>query len=74
MFKDTESFVFMDGAKLLKHKYLKKLMQIDNNYYEKLGTGKLIHIINSGTLTWAHLLRDLLAQGVNSIFTIVLSF
>lgn len=34
------------------HRYITKLIVIDGNYYEKLGTGKMIAVLNTGAKTW----------------------
>lgn len=54
--------------------YMKKYIEIDNNFIETVGTGKAIAIISKWTKTWASLIENVIMQWTNTLiwFTFVL--
>lgn len=47
--------------------YVKKMLLIDNNYIESIGTGKLISIMSNGIKRWTELLSFLLRDFTRSL-------
>jgi ABC-type multidrug transport system fused ATPase/permease subunit len=55
----------------LYEKYFKKMLRLDHRYVEKIGTGKLTHIITSGIEAWRGALFDISYYLVSLSVTIV---
>lgn len=76
--------IIYDGSKHLSKIYLKKYVEGDWNYTEKIGTWKFISIIESGVYTWLDLIHKvsrfgtinilMIFYGIYRIFLISISF
>lgn len=62
----------------ISNKYVRKLMMMDNNYVESIGTGKMISIYSNGIKRWTELLsfliRDFTRTGVIFATTIYILY
>lgn len=58
-------------SKFLQNIYLKKYVQLNNNYTEKYGTGKLTAIINNGIDRWGELIDMFLHQMIGILVSFV---
>ena len=65
--------IFSTGIDKLTAKYLRKYIRLDNNYAEKMGTGKMIEAVQSGTQSRMSLLRELMVKTFASIITLTSS-
>lgn len=70
--RTNDSFAYIELADYLKRKYMKKVMLLEQSYYEIQWTWKLIHIIRAWVLQRASLLRDIYIRGLEQFLTIVL--
>ncbi|MBP6981487.1 ABC transporter ATP-binding protein [Candidatus Gracilibacteria bacterium] len=55
-------YLYHNIEKYLYQKYIPKIIELDNNYLETLGTGRLGMIIATGKKQWAESLKSLLEQ------------
>ncbi len=62
----------------ISNSYVRKMMLIDNNYLESIGTGKLISIMTTGIKLWTELLllwlRDFIRTGVIFVVTLYILY
>lgn len=62
----------------ISNSYVQKMMLIDNNYLESIGTGKLISIMTTGIKLWTELLllwlRDFIRTGVIFVVTLYILY
>lgn len=55
-------YLYHDIEKYLYQKYIPKIIELDNNYLETLGTGRLGMIIATGKKQWTESLKSLIEQ------------
>ena len=54
-------------------KYLYTFLSLDNNYTEKIGTGRMISIMKTWLITWADLLRKVSAEYLRAILSVLIA-
>lgn len=70
----NERYTVYDTLDYLKSKYLRTVINLENNYYESLWTGKTIDTMNTGTMSRTTLLQQFFNYGLGSLISIIGSF
>jgi len=60
--------IFMDSV------YIKKFLLLDNNYVERIWTGKFNSIVRKGVSAWIWIVSSLISSGVYAVITIIMAF
>ncbi|MBC7498520.1 ABC transporter ATP-binding protein [Candidatus Gracilibacteria bacterium] len=61
--------LFHDLERWIYHRYIPIIVQLDNNYLESIGTGKMISILRDGRTVWVDQLCHLLQESAKMLVT-----
>jgi len=73
-YKPRNFWLIRDFTQYLDSLYLEKFLQSNNNETEKIGTGRMISIIQQGIYTWVDILINIFWANWGMFLTVVISF